>query len=192
MARSKEFEESVVLDKAMRLFWKQGYEKTSMTDLVNHMGIHRKSLYDTFGDKHTLFLKSVDLYDHKISSALAAGVKRSKTATEALQFIFLSLIHGEESPASGCFIVNSTVELAARDKDMNHRSTEMFANTEKLIKDIMVWGQQEGEFTTEYNAEVLAEYLHNISIGLRGMAKTSMTKEKLLRIAILSIDLIRR
>lgn len=66
MARSKEFEESVVLDKAMRLFWEQGYEKTSMTDLVNHMGIHRKSLYDTFGDKHTLFLRSVDLYDHKI------------------------------------------------------------------------------------------------------------------------------
>ncbi|KAA2299393.1 helix-turn-helix transcriptional regulator, partial [Clostridioides difficile] len=68
MARGKEFEESVVLDKAMRLFWEQGYEKTSMTDLVNHMGIHRKSLYDTFGDKHTLFLKAVDLYDHKISS----------------------------------------------------------------------------------------------------------------------------
>lgn len=75
---------------------------------------------------------------------------------------------------------------------MNHRSTEMFANTEKLIKDIMVWGQQEGEFTTEYNAEVLAEYLHNVSIGLRGMAKTSMTKEKLLRIAMLSMDLILR
>lgn len=190
MARSKEFEESVVLDKAMRLFWEQGYEKTSMTDLVNHMGIHRKSLYDTFGDKHTLFLKTVDLYDLKTSSALAAGVKRSRTATEALQFIFASLIHGEEYPASGCFIVNSTVELAARDDEMNNRSTEMFANTEKLIKDIVVWGQQEGEFTTEYNAEVLAEYLHNVSIGLRGMAKTSTTKEKLLRIAMLSMDFI--
>lgn len=44
MARSKAFEVSVVLDKAMRLFWEQGYEKTSMTDLVQHMGIHRRSL----------------------------------------------------------------------------------------------------------------------------------------------------
>ncbi|MGO4733530.1 TetR/AcrR family transcriptional regulator [Paenibacillus sp. 2KB_22] len=192
MARSKEFEESVVLDKAMRLFWKQGYEKTSMTDLVHHMGIHRKSLYDTFGDKHTLFLKAVDLYEHKISSALAVGVKRSTTATEALQFIFASLIHGEEPPASGCFIVNSTVELAARDEDMNNRSTEMFANTEKQIKDMIVWGQQEGEFTTEYSAEVLAEYLHNVGVGLRVMAKTSITEEKLLRIATLSMDLILR
>ena len=87
MARSKEFEESVVLDKAMRLFWEQGYEKTSMADLVNQMGIHRRSLYDTFVDKHTLFLKAVELYDHKTSTALAARVKRSKTATEALQSI---------------------------------------------------------------------------------------------------------
>ena len=192
MARNKEFEESAVLDKAMRLFWKQGYEKTSMTDLVHHMGIHRRSLYDTFGDKHTLFLKAVDLYDHKISSALKAGVKRSETATEALQFILLSLIHEEEPSPSGCFIVNSTVELASRDEDMNNRSTEMFANTEKLIKDIVVWGQQEGEFTTEYNAELLAEYLHNVGVGLRVMAKISMTKEKHLRMATLSIDLIQK
>ncbi|WP_342571041.1 TetR/AcrR family transcriptional regulator [Paenibacillus sp. FSL R5-0749] len=192
MARSKEFEESVVLDKAMRLFWEQGYEKTSMTDLVHHMGIHRKSLYDTFGDKHTLFLKAVDLYDHKISSALAAGVKRSTTATEALQFIFSSLIHEEEHPSSGCLIVNSTVELAARDDDMNNRSMEMFANTEKLIKDMIVWGQQEGEFTMEYNAELLAEYLHNVGVGLRVMAKTSITEEKLLRIGTLSMNLILR
>lgn len=192
MARSKEFEESVVLDKAMRLFWEQGYENTSMTDLVNHMGIHRKSLYDTFGDKHTLFLKSVDLYNHKMSSALATGVKRSQTATEALRFIFSSLIHGEEHPASGCFIVNSTVELAARDDDVNNRSTEMFANAENLIKDIIVWGQQEGEFTTEYSAGALAEYLHNVGVGLRVIAKTSMTKEKLLRIARQSMQFILR
>ncbi|KQY80593.1 TetR family transcriptional regulator [Paenibacillus sp. Root52] len=190
MARSKEFEEFVVLDKAMRLFWEQGYEKTSMTDLVNHMGIHRRSLYDTFGDKHTLFLKSVDLYDQKMSFSLATGIKHSQTATEALQLIFSSLIHGEKHPASGCLLVNSTVELAARDDDMNNRSIEMFANTENLIKDIILWGQQEGEFTTEYNAEVLAEYLHNVGVGLRVMVKTSMTKEKLLRIAILSMNLI--
>lgn len=60
MGRSREFDENVVLQKAMELFWKQGYEKTSLNDLVEHMGIHRRSLYDTFGDKHTLFLRTVD------------------------------------------------------------------------------------------------------------------------------------
>ena len=59
MGRSKEFEENVVLQKAMELFWEQGYEKTSLNDLVEHMGIHRRSLYDTFGDKidiHGIYL----------------------------------------------------------------------------------------------------------------------------------------
>lgn len=58
MARSKEFDEKAVLRKAMELFWEQGYEKTSMQDLVDHMGIHRRSIYDTFGDKRSLFLAS--------------------------------------------------------------------------------------------------------------------------------------
>ncbi|ALP36260.1 TetR/AcrR family transcriptional regulator [Paenibacillus sp. 28ISP30-2] len=190
MARSKEFEESVVLDKAMRLFWEQGYEKTSMTDLVEHMGIHRRSLYDTFGDKHTLFLKAVELYDNKISTALAAGVKSSKTATEALQFIVGFLICGEENPAFGCLMVNSTVELAARDADINNKSIEVFSTAEQLFKDIILWGQQDGEFTSEYDARELAEYLHNVGVGLRVISKTSITKEKLRRIANLSMQLI--
>lgn len=63
MARTKAFEIDAVLDKAMRLFWTQGYEKTSMQDLVDNMGINRKSIYDTFGDKHTLFLKALARYD---------------------------------------------------------------------------------------------------------------------------------
>ncbi|WP_431090612.1 TetR/AcrR family transcriptional regulator [Paenibacillus sp. 8b26] len=190
MARSKEFEESVVLDKAMRLFWEQGYEKTSMTDLVEHMGIHRRSLYDTFGDKHTLFLKAVELYDNKISTELAAGVKSSKTATEALQFIVGFLICGEENPAFGCLMVNSTVELAARDADINNKSIEVFSTAEQLFKDIILWGQQDGEFTSEYDARELAEYLHNVGVGLRVISKTSITKEKLRCIANLSMQLI--
>ena len=70
MARSKEFEENEVLEKAMRLFGDQGYEKTSMSDLIEHMGIHRRSLYDTFGDKHTLFLKAMDRFGDMSSASL--------------------------------------------------------------------------------------------------------------------------
>lgn len=62
MARTKEFDEDAVLLKAVRLFWEQGYEKTSMTDLVNHMGVHKRSLYDTFGDKHSLYIKTLNRY----------------------------------------------------------------------------------------------------------------------------------
>ncbi|XEC94813.1 TetR/AcrR family transcriptional regulator [Paenibacillus tarimensis] len=192
MARSKEFEESAVLDKAMRLFWEQGYEKTSMTDLVEHMGIHRRSMYDTFGDKHTLFLKAMDRYGDKVSVALAGGVKRSKTATEALQFISGFMISEEGDSPSGCLMVSSAVELAARDAEVDTKSTVAFTATEQLLKEIILWGQQNGEFITDYDAEELAEYLHNVGVGLRALARTSIAKEKLHRIADVSMKLLKK
>lgn len=190
MARSKEFEEKKVLDKAMRLFWEQGYEKTSMTELVEHMGIHRRSLYDTFGDKHNLFLKAMDRFEDKISAALAGGVKRSKTASEALQFIFGFMIDGDEDSPAGCLMVNSAVELAARDVEVDNKSTKAFTTAEQLLREIIIWGQRDGEFTSTYNAEELAEYLHNVWIGLRVMARTSASKEKLHRITHISMKLL--
>ena len=59
MPRPKEFDPQEVLDKAVDLFWRQGYEFTSIQDLVDHLGINRASLYETFGDKHQLFLGAI-------------------------------------------------------------------------------------------------------------------------------------
>ncbi|WP_433944761.1 TetR/AcrR family transcriptional regulator [Paenibacillus sp. SN-8-1] len=192
MARSKEFNESEVLDKAMMLFWEQGYEKTSMTELVDHMGIHRRSLYDTFGDKHRLFLKAMQRYEDKIGAALNSGIKRSKTATEALQFCFDFMIrlHVDEDLPSGCLTVNSAVELATRDSEVDAKSTQAFTSSEQKLKEIIFWGQQNDEFTSEYEAEDLAEYLHNVLIGIRVMSRTSVPKEKLQRLAKISMKFI--
>src|ERR1700730_2144482 len=62
MARQKEFDRDEVLHKAMEVFWSRGYEASSIQDLVKRMGINRQSLYDTFGDKHTLYLQALDRY----------------------------------------------------------------------------------------------------------------------------------
>ena len=62
MARTKCFNRDEALEKAMQAFWAKGYEATSVQDLVDCMGINRGSLYDTFGDKHQLFLEALDQY----------------------------------------------------------------------------------------------------------------------------------
>ena len=190
MARSKEFEENLVLEKAMRLFWVQGYEKTSMSDLVEHMGIHRRSLYDTFGDKHKLYMKAMDRFGDKICACLKARVDRSETAAQALQFIFDFTIRGDEGSPPGCLFVNSAVELALRDIDVDARATEAFTQAEQMLKEVILWGQQNGEFTLDLDAEELAEYLQNVLVGLRVMVRTSTPKEKLHRIAKLSMKIL--
>ncbi|WP_340390487.1 TetR/AcrR family transcriptional regulator [Paenibacillus sp. FSL E2-0151] len=190
MARSKEFEVNEVLDKAMKIFWEQGYEKTSMSDLVEHMGIHRRSIYDTFDDKHTLFLKAMDRYSGKISATLLAEIKASKTAVEALHKIFDVMISEAEDTPSGCLIVNSAVELGTRDQEVDNRSLESFNEAERMFEQIIQWGQREGEFSSDHDAKEMAEYLHNISVGIRAMARTSTDKEKLNRIIHVTMKLL--
>ncbi|AWB46582.1 TetR family transcriptional regulator [Paenibacillus sp. CAA11] len=192
MARSKEFEENEVLDKAMKLFWEQGYEKTSMNELVEHMGIHRRSLYDTFTDKHTLFLKTIDRFGDRMNAKLAAGVKHSQTAAEALRFVFNFNINGEQGGPPGCMFINSAVELAARDEEVDAKATGSFTQLEELFTEIVVWGQESGEFTTEYEARELAEYLHSVSAGIRAMARTSVKKDKLERVVQLTLRMLDR
>lgn len=192
MARSKEFEENEVLDKAMRLFWEQGYEKTSMSDLVEHMGIHRRSIYDTFTDKRTLFFKAMERFGNRTDAKLAAGVKQSKTAKEALHFIFEYMSSTEEGEPPGCMFVNSAVEMACRDEDVNAKAVGAFEKVEHLLVEIVTWGQENGEFSSQYGAQELAEYLHNALIGIRVMARTSVPNEKLERISTTSMLLLEK
>ncbi|WP_339783953.1 TetR/AcrR family transcriptional regulator [Paenibacillus sp. FSL R7-0313] len=192
MARSKEFEVNEVLDKAMKIFWEQGYEKTSMSDLVEHMGIHRRSIYDTFDDKHSLFLQAMDRYRGKVSTTLLAEIKASKTAVEALHKIFDVMISEAEETPSGCLIVNSAVELGTRDQEVDNRSLESFNEAERMFEQIIQWGQREGEFSSDHDAKEMAEYLHNISVGIRAMARTSTEKEKLNRIINVTMKLLEK
>lgn len=182
MARSREFEINEVLDKAMMLFWEQGYEKTSMNDLVEHMGIHRRSLYDTFGDKHSLFLQAMDRYIGKVEAKLSSEVNQAKTATEALQSVFGFMIAESEHSPSGCMIVNSMTELAARDAEINVKSLCSFSSTEELFERIIVWGQREGEFSSDCEPRETAEHLQALSVGIRAMGRTTIDKEKLVRV----------
>ncbi|PYY26142.1 TetR/AcrR family transcriptional regulator [Paenibacillus illinoisensis] len=192
MARSKEFEENEVLDKAMKLFWEQGYEKTSMSDLVEHMGIHRRSIYDTFTDKRTLFFKAMERFGNRTDAKLAAGVKQTKTAKEALHFIFDYMSSTEEGEPPGCMFVNSAVEMACRDEDVDAKAVGAFEKVEHLLVEIVTWGQENGEFSSQYDAQELAEYLHNSLIGIRVMARTSVPKEKLERISTMSMLLLEK
>ncbi|MBX4263590.1 TetR/AcrR family transcriptional regulator [Clostridium estertheticum] len=192
MGRSKEFDENVVLQKAMELFWEQGYEKTSLSDLVEHMGIHRRSLYDTFGDKHTLFLKTIDCYEKLIKDKLQTGISHAETTKQAIQFIFDYMIEGYGNKPWGCLIVNSATEMALRDEEVGKRAEAAFIQTEQFLADLIRKGQQTGEFSCDYDAEALSEILQNTLLGIRILARTSADKEKMYRIAHFFLELLNK
>lgn len=190
MGRSKEFEEDEVLQKAMELFWQQGYEKTSISDLVEHMGIHRKSIYDTFGDKHSLFLKVIDRYGEFSTTKLKSEALRAKTSYQAIQYIFDYIIEGNEDKHFGCLFVNAATELGPWDQAVLEKTEEAFGQAEKFISEIIKKGQLDGEFSNKYSNELLGEILHNSLLGLRVLVKTSTSKEKMQNIANFFLELL--
>lgn len=179
MARSKEYDEDEVLRKAMVLFWTQGYEKTSMQDLVEHMGIHRRSMYDTFGDKHELFMKALERYDEIIETSINLQVKQLDSVKKAIRRLFEMAILKNEKEPIGCLTVNTAVELSLHDKEVAEKVVKSFSKTENLLFELLLCGQKSGEISNHHDAKRLSQSIHNSLVGLRVLAKTTDNKEKL-------------
>lgn len=179
MARIKEYDENEVLQKAMELFWEQGYEKTSMQELVTHMGIHRRSLYDTFGDKHTLFMSALDRYEELIGIKVASQVKPLASVKQAIRRLFEIAIYRNDNKAIGCLTVNTAVELSQHNEEVAEKVVDSFLKTEQLLTDLLLRGQSSGEIAPHHDAKKLSQFMHNSLVGLRVQVKTSDDKQKL-------------
>ncbi|GGI12653.1 TetR/AcrR family transcriptional regulator [Gottfriedia solisilvae] len=179
MARHKEYDEKEVLQKATELFRYQGYEKTSLQDLVSHMGIHRRSLYDTFGDKHSLFLKALEHYDNNMKKNMDIQVKNSSTAKDAIRSILEMAISQDNEKTVGCLTINSAVELTLHDQEVAEKIEQNFSKTEKIILELLLRGQNSGEIPKHHDIEKLSQFIHNSFVGLRVLVKTTNDKNKL-------------
>ncbi|EWM18325.1 TetR/AcrR family transcriptional regulator [Kutzneria sp. 744] len=109
MVRHKEFDPDTAVADAMDLFWRRGYEATSVQDLVEHTGVGRRSMYDTFGDKHSLYLRALDRY-----LTLAEDGFREKAAADglsAIRSLFSLLLESPADDFRGCLFVNSSTGM---------------------------------------------------------------------------------
>ncbi len=171
MARSKEFNEEEALDKAMEIFWKQGYEKTSIQDLVDQMGIHRRSLYDTFGDKHSLFVQTLERYESLVAAQIRKQITEEMTTVESIRKIFELAVYSDNTNPKGCLMVNTAVELSLLDNEVSQRIKSAFKQTENLIADLLIRGQARGEVARSFDISELSRYIHNALIGVRVLVK---------------------
>ncbi len=169
MARTKDFDEKDVLAKAVCLFWHKGYNATSMQDLVDNLGISRSSLYDTYGDKHTLYLRALDTYQQagvqKIEKLIADAPNAKEAITRLIRLFTNEILNDEQQ--KGCFIVNAEIETAPHDTQVN----ELITKNEQVMEDafykVVAQGQQNGDITSKTDARALARFLMNTVKGIR-------------------------
>lgn len=193
MGRHKEFDRNAVLEKAMDVFWEKGYEATSIQELVDHMKINRGSLYDTFGDKHSLFLMALDHYrDRRVSQRLKCLLKSSE-GVEAIRQFFRDLADARvgDRGCQGCLMVNSTVELAPHDDEAAGKVAAHMAALEDAFYRTLLRAQKRGELTHQSNLRGVARYLVNSANGLCVMAKVSPDRAVLDDIVEMTLSVLR-
>ena len=114
MSRKKQYNEAEVIEKAMALFWKTGYENTSVRMLEKEMGINQFSMYSSFGNKQGVFVESIKCYRSKIK-AITDTLKNSNNGKEGIKQFFYDFVEfsKESSLKKGCLITNTANELGA-------------------------------------------------------------------------------
>lgn len=173
MARTKEFDPDVALEAAMRLFWERGYEATSMADLVERLGIARASIYATFGGKHELFLKALDRYLEARDPVVVARLSSPGPALPAVRALLESYVTDtlDDQRQRGCMVVNSAVELVARDQQVARRVERSWDLLEMALTTALTRARAQGELAADKDPRALARFLLVMLQGIRVLGR---------------------
>lgn len=192
MARSKEFDPGVALDQALELFWERGYEATSMADLVAHLGVAKASIYATFGGKQEFFAKALrrylDLTDPKIMADLSQPGPVIP-AVKALIGRYADEAAGEDRHL-GCMVVNSAVELAARDAGVARLVETSWAHLETTLTSALLRARAQGELASGADPRALARFLLVFLQGVRVLGRAPDAAVRLRDAARVAVSLL--
>jgi TetR/AcrR family transcriptional regulator, transcriptional repressor for nem operon len=185
MARSKAFDPDVALRKAMQLFWRQGYEATSVDDLVHAMGVNRASLYATFGDKRTLFRLALERYIATVLTPRLDATESASSALAGLRGLLRELVAfaAGDPQRRGCLAVNAVCELAGRDPEVTALLKGQAEALEVRLGRVIARAQANGELPRGRDPTALARLLASIIAGLRVRSKLAPDRAALESIA---------
>ena len=190
MSRTKEFEPNIVLDKAMHLFWYRGYNATSMQELVNHLGISRSSLYESFGDKKELYVNCLRKYRNEYTEQMLQKLQNTEslplTLEKILKYIIEDSLHAKQQ--LGCFMINATLEFGGEEEEIAKIIEE---NNNSMLSTLITSiqkAQLKKQINTRYSAEALSHFFMNAISGLRILGSTCKDEKTLEESAKITLE----
>ncbi len=174
MAGSKKFNQELVLERAMAVFWQKGYERTSIQDLTEATGLGRGSLYGTFGDKEQLFLRVLDRYGDTFSTVLVEQLKNSNPY-QALERMFELTIERMSNPKypRGCLNTNTFVGSLGQSEMIDQKMAERISRLESSIYQVLKRAQAENLLSRDKDIRALARFFLAIFQGMAVLHKIS-------------------
>lgn len=179
MSRTIDFDRQEVLLKAMMLFNEKGFAACSIQNLLDAMGLNRGSLYASFGDKRSLYMEALDLYEQLavdiFEAFLASGDSPIGNIRMFFDMAFLGLT--EEQLRAGCFFVNTIVEMTDIDQELVDAAGSKLGRLEAALEYTLKRAQQMGELGKDRDPVEIAWFLGSTIKGLRITCKQTQDKE---------------
>ena len=166
MARPIEFDRPKAVNRALALFWRKGYQATSLADLLAAMDISRSSFYAAFTDKRSLFIECLDLFSARTLDMLHQA-RAEMSPVDALQSFFERNFVGAHGAGAvrghwGCMLVNTVLEMAGVDDDLAARASHHLGEMQRIFQACL---QDAG--AEPVRAEELAAMLMLLNEGIR-------------------------
>ena len=179
MPRTKSFDQIEVLDKATDLFWQQGYHGTPPQDILDGTGLSRSSLYDTYGDKRSLFVQCLQHYRDKETAGTIRFLDQASDPAAAIRRIFQGYWEYAQRhlQGKGCLMVNTLNEIAPHDEEIAEIVNENRQALEDAYTRAVKRGQQQGKITKAHSARSLGRFLVNNLWGLTINIKLGVDKK---------------
>jgi AcrR family transcriptional regulator len=187
IGRPREFDIDKALERAMELFWRQGFDGTSLTDLTRELGLTRPSLYAAFENKEALFLKALNLYEAR------AGYRQAAlTADTAIDYARALLegaadLHGDKKNPPGCLGVQGALVCAPQSDGIRKELIRRRKTGESIIRNRLKRAQAEGDLPPDADPADLARYLSIVIYGITVQAAGGATRKELRRAAELAL-----
>ena len=182
--RPLSFDREQALTKAMLLFWRHGYEATSLNDLTAALEVKPSSIYSAFGDKKGLFLEAVGLYmsGPVTANTIIDNAATARDAARELLRVAAMGYTGEQTPP-GCLLASSAISCSAAADDVKEELAAIRRGIEARLRDKIVWSIDNGQLPADTQADTLAGMTMAVIQGMSTLARDGATRDKLLKVA---------
>lgn len=190
MPRTKKFDKSEVLAAAASIFQQKGYNGTSMDEVLKATGLSRSSLYDSFGDKHNLYIQSLEYYKQNNQALSDKIEEKPVNGLQKIDYLFKNVVdhliaHPDDN---GCLLVNAAAEMSKQ----CFKTQQVICNNKDEVQELLTgWlndAQSNNILKLSKPTKNYSQFLYNTLLGLRVMSQSGATKQELNNIVKLTID----
>ena len=189
VGRPRAFDMDTALEKALEVFWRKGYDGTSLSDLTEAMGINKPSLYAAFGNKEQLFLKVIELYESRPCAFFMPALEKPTAYEVAEHMLYGAAANmANKDQPQGCVVIQGALscsEAAATVKEA--LITRRLEGQQKLLERFER-AKAEGDLPSSVNADTLAQYLGTVLQGMAIQANNGATPEQLRQVAEMTLQ----